>query len=951
MPLGEASSAGPAAAVAVSTVSGPASAPTLSTFLSTDIEGSTRLWEERPTAMAGALAGHDALLRAAVEGRSGSIFKTTGDGLFAVFHEPTTAVLAALDGQRALRDADWGEIGALRVRMAIHSGIAEVRDGDYFGQALNRSARILGTAHGGQVLVSATAAALARDALPDGVELVDLGSHRLRDLDRPEQIFQVAAPGLRRDFPALRSLSTRRSNLPVALTSFVGREPEIAQLSRLLVDHRLISLVGTGGTGKTRLMLELAERVAGRFPDGTWLAELAPLGDPAAIASEVVRALGIPDDPGRPPLETAATFLADKELLLLLDNAEHLVDGVARVAEQLLAKAPGVRILTTSREALAVPGEAVLQIPSLSCPASPPSGDAGRGDLLEATGTDAVRLFADRAASVDPAFAITAENVANVAEICRRLDGIPLAIELAAARVSSMSPDDIARRLGDRFRLLAGGRRTAVPRQQTLHALVDWSWDLLTDPDRRLLRRLSIFAGTWTAEMAAIVVGDDEERIDEVEMVDRLTRLVDRSLVLVERGMVTRYRMLETIRHYAREKLIAAGEVGPTADRHLAAFLDLAIAAKEPLKGPAMPDWLDRLDAESDNIGTALEWAIEASPWDAVRLASALMTYWSVRVASPAVEERIVAAIEIARRRALGAPDGAHPPPSADDLALAASLLGDAARIWGMSGRAPAAAGWADDATAIAQSSGDRRAIVVAGAGTGVISVFSGRPLAYTALFATVVDLAEQVGDWWTAALAGAFGGAGTFALDPVLGEAMLRRGEAAAARSGSPQIIASAALARGRVLGRIGETASALERFDVSIARFSELGDERLVLAARSDRAHALRRGGRLDEARDAYRETIAGWVRLGNDGAIANQLENLAFIDIDRGELDRAGRLLGAAEAAREAAVAPMPPDEQGDYDGFVSRLRAGGDIAGAWAAGRRMPIADAVELAVAR
>ena len=341
----------------------------VSTFLFTDIEGSTRLWEEHADRMGPALAQHDRLLRASVDAHGGSVIKTTGDGMLAVFADAVAAIDAAVAAQRALRDATWGETGPLRVRMALHAGTAEARDGDFFGPALNRVARILAIAHGGQIICSAVAAVLARDGLPASVDLVDLGSHRLRDIDRPEQIYQVVVDDLDRGFPPLRSLSTRRSNLPVQLTSFVGRDKELDEVATLIERHRLVTLIGTGGTGKTRLMLEAAGRLIDRYADGVWVAELAPLGDASQIPSEVARALGSPEVPGVPALATVTAFVAEKDLLLLLDNAEHLVDGVARFAERLLASAPGLHILTTSREALAVPGEAVLQLRSLSCPA------------------------------------------------------------------------------------------------------------------------------------------------------------------------------------------------------------------------------------------------------------------------------------------------------------------------------------------------------------------------------------------------------------------------------------------------------------------------------------------------------------------------------------------------------------------------------------------------------
>ncbi|HLO35078.1 MAG TPA: AAA family ATPase, partial [Candidatus Deferrimicrobium sp.] len=878
----------------------------LSTFLFTDIEGSTRLWEEHPEAMGLALAQHDRLLRASVDAGGGTVIKTTGDGMLAVFGDPVIAVDAALAAQRAFRDASWGETGPLRVRMALHAGAAEARDGDYFGPALNRVARILAIAHGGQVICSAVAAVLAGEGLPSSVRLVDLGSHRLRDIDRPEQIYQVVVDDLPRKFPPLRSLSTRRSNLPVQLTSFVGREKELAEVAALVARNRLVTLIGTGGTGKTRLMLEAAGLLLDRHADGVWLAELAPLGDPSQIPSEVARALGAPEVPGVPAVATVTAFVADKDLLLLLDNAEHLVDGVARFAERLLANAPGLRILTTSREALAVPGEAVLQLQSLSCPAVAGHRTGRLPDasvqIEDAASTEAVRLFTERAASVDPEFTLRESNVASIVEICQRLDGIPLAIELAAARVSAMSPDDIAMRLGDRFRLLAGGRRTAVPRQQTLHALIDWSWDLLTEEDRRLLRRLAVFTGGWTVPMAARIVGDDLAGIDPLDLVDGLTRLIDRSLVIVDRDTM-RYRMLETIRQYAREQLIAAGEAASVADRHLAVFAAFAVASEGPTRGPAMVDWLDRLDAEIDNLGAALEWGLEAEPWTAVRMATALLPYWAVRVMSEDNDARIVAAIEIARARAVGRPD-ADPV----DRALAARLLGEAARLWAMSGRAIPALGWAREATILAEGSGDRVAQLAALGGLAIATVFSGlagpggtdvRPI-----FEKSADLAEEIGEWWVLALASGFAGASLSTFDAEEGAALIQRGIEAARRSGSPYAIAAVSIAQGRALGRQGKTDAAVAAFGVATQGFTELGDERFVLASRSDMAHALRMGGRLDEALALYRETIGGWVHLGHKGAIANQLENIAYVRIERGDHDRAVRVMSEDNDARIVA-----------------------------------------------
>jgi predicted ATPase/class 3 adenylate cyclase len=922
---------------------------TFKTFLITDIEGSTRLWEQHGSVMGAALEVHDRLLRNAIDGAGGSLVKTTGDGMLAVFDDPVAAVTTALAGQRALRDSPWGATGPLRVRMALHSGTAESREGDFFGPALNRDARILAIGHGGQVLTSAATAILARDRLPGSVELRDLGSHRLRDLDRPEQVFQVVVADLQQDFPALRSLSTRRSNLPVQLTSFVGRERELGEVEALIGRHRLVTLIGTGGTGKTRLMLEAAGRIAHRFEEGAWLAELAPLGDPSQVPSEIARGLGAPEIPGQPTIDAITAFLAEKELLLLLDNAEHLVDGVAHIADRLLAAAPRLRILTTSREALAVPGEAVLQLQSLSCP--PPSSRgaiSGPGiDIDAVAATEAVRLFTERASAVDPTFVLDGANVGAVAEICRRLDGIPLAIELAAARVSALSPEDIEKRLGDRFRLLAGGRRTAVPRQQTLHALIDWSWDLLTEEDRRMLRRLSIFAGGWTTDAAARIVGDGDAPMDTVELVDGLTRLVDRSLVVVDRGPSTRYHMLETIRQYAREKLIAAGEVGSLADRHFAAYAALVLAAEPELGGPGMVDWVDRLDADAENLSAALEWGLEADPWSAVRMALGLLAYWAVRVASSDNDARIIAAVEIARARTVGVAGI-----GADDQALAARLLAGAARMWAMSGRAEVALPWAADSGALARASGSESALAYAVSADAITAAFTGGGAKVAELFLRGAELAERSGEALLVAFVAGFAGATISVADPATGEALVALGREAARRVGNPYAIAATAVAEGRLHGNLGRTDAAVAAFEIAVTRFTELGDELFTLAARSDMAHALRRGGRLDEAEQTYRQTIRDWVHLGQRGAVANQLENFAYLAAERGSFERAARLLGAAEAIREAARTQMSWDEEPEYRRFVDLVRSRStpnSFDHAWEAGRALGMSAAVAEAI--
>jgi predicted ATPase/class 3 adenylate cyclase len=514
------------------------------TFLFTDIEGSTRLWEEHPAAMQAALARHDALLHQAFQVHSGVVFKTFGDQFCAAFATVPDALAAALTLQRALHAAPWEEVGALRVRTALHTGMAETRGGDYFGPALNRVARLLEAGHGGQILLSRATQELAGDRLPEDASPRDLGEHRLKDLVRPEQIFQLVVPDLPADFPPLKTLDRRANNLPYQLTSFIGREQEMAEVKQLLSVRRLVTLTGAGGCGKTRLALQVAAEILESASDGAWSVDLAPLADPALVPQAVATALGVREEPGRPLTLTLVEFLKPQDLLMILDNCEHLVAACAQLAEALLQACPTLRILATSREPLSVGGEAPYRVPSLALPEGRQSPVLG--SLMQ---YESVRLFVDRAATVLPTFTVTEENAPAVAQVCRRLDGIPLALELAAARVKALPVQQLAARLEDRFRLLTGGSRTALPRQQTLRATMDWSYDLLSEPERALLRRLSVFHGGWTLEAAeAVCVA---EGIEAEAILDLLTALVDRSLVLYEeQEEAGRYRLLETVRQY-----------------------------------------------------------------------------------------------------------------------------------------------------------------------------------------------------------------------------------------------------------------------------------------------------------------------------------------------------------------------------------------------------------------
>jgi predicted ATPase/class 3 adenylate cyclase len=470
------------------------------TFLFTDIEGSTRLWQEQPDSMRPALARHDTLLRDAVEAHDGYVVKTTGDGVHAAFATASDAIAAAIDGQIALGAEPWPLPSPLRVRMGVHTGPAELRDGDYYGTSVNRSARIMAVAHGGQIVLSAVTRGLA---LGDGIEVVDLGDHQLKDLAEAEQIFQVVHPGLDREFPPLRSLDQFASNLPTQATSFVGREAELDRVVGLLDESRLVTLAGTGGVGKTRLSVQVAAEVVPRFPDGAWFCELAAADDAESMAQVVASTLGCLQHPGLSLAASIVEYLKVRRLLLMLDNCEHLLDEVGDLADAVVRGCPDVTVLATSREALDVTGERVVRLRSLATPESSSSDTTFRE-------SPAVQLFRDRAADAGADASWDARQWEAVGEVCRRVDGIPLAIELAAARTVSMSPVDVAGHLDERFRLLTGKRRGRVERHQTLRATVEWSHQLLTDDERLVFDRLGVFAGSFDEPAAVAVAGGED---------------------------------------------------------------------------------------------------------------------------------------------------------------------------------------------------------------------------------------------------------------------------------------------------------------------------------------------------------------------------------------------------------------------------------------------------------
>jgi len=601
----------------------PEEAPEL-TFLFTDIEGSTRLWAEAPEAMAALLAQHDQAVMAAIGAEGGRVFKHTGDGFAAVFTEAAAAVRAAVAVQRL--DLTLGT-APVAIRAAVHQGPALEREGDYFGLTLSQTTRLLGAAHGGQAVVSGAVAAAAGETPGPGIALRELGLFRLRDLTTRERVFQIDAPGLREQFPPLRTLEAYPHNLPAQLTSFVGRESELGVVCDLVRRYRCVTLLGAGGCGKTRLGLQAAADLLDDFEHGVRLVELAPVQEPGLVPGAVAAAFELKDE-SRPVLEALRAHLREREVLILLDNCEHLAGSAAALAADLLATCPGVRVLATSREPLALTGEAAYRVPSLSQPL--PTRGAPLPAPADLRNWEAPRLFEERARLCVPAFTLDPATAEPVLRICRRLDGMPLALELAAARVKVLSVTQIADRLDDRFRLLRGASRDVLPRQQTLRALVDWSHDLLSGPERALLRRLSVFVGGWDLEAAeAVGTGDG---VDAGDVLDLLERLVERSLVVADTaGGTARYRLLETIREYSRERLEQQGEADECGRRHFAWALAFAERGEEGLAGSEQASWLARLEEEHDNCRAALAWAEGTGEAERMqRLGAALWRFWYV---------------------------------------------------------------------------------------------------------------------------------------------------------------------------------------------------------------------------------------------------------------------------------------------------------------------------------
>jgi len=888
------------------------------TFLFTDIEGSTKLWEQHPEAMKAALAKHDSILKESIESNKGFVIKTTGDGFHAVFEKAIEGINAAIVAQRELtiQNSEFNSRHsefAIKVRMGLHTGEAELRDGDYYGGTLNRAARIMSAGHGGQILISEVTSQLVREHLPAEISMFDLGEHNFKGLLRPEKIHQLNSPDLPKEFPPIQSLNALPNNLPPQLTSFIGREKEKNDASTLLASTRMLTFIGPGGTGKTRLSLQLGEEQLDKFKDGVWFVELAPLTDPAYITSTIASIFGLREVQGVPTVSILVDFLRSKQLLIILDNCEHLVEACARLADQLLHECPKLKIIASSREALGISGETVYRVPSLA-------------------NDESTRLFVERATKAEPRFHLTKDNASFIAQICSRLDGIPLAIELAAARVKLFSPQQIAERLDDRFKLLTGGSRTALPRQQTLRALIDWSYQTLNETEQRTLRRLAVFSGGWTFEAAEAVVG-------ESEAFDGLAGLVNKSLVNVEeQGSASRYRFLETIRQYAMDKLVETGEAVETRTRHLDHMLKFAEENKAKNIDSYLV-WLDKLDGEHDNLRIALEWAVANDVEKAIQLARKIGWYWLTR--DYISEARYWYDMILQKSEAL--------PEHDVERAAIYSLLGWSSILVGQHRAGRAAA---ETAISLAKKTDQYSTIIFACCTLALASTFLGDfAVAQNAItegerLAKEQNLKEELTLVTSAHAQMIY----YTTRDVVMAKTYLDSAIHLSAEVGYRWETAFLTFGQARLAAILGDLDTARAKFNEGADIARRLGNNRMVYSNRSELAHALREHGSLDEAYEIYKEVIPGWKHLGHRAAVARELECIGYILTRKEEPERAVSLISAAQIIRKMIDMPRTQLEDVEHEKELNTLH---EMVGEekfqmqWVDGERLSMDEAIDL----
>lgn len=954
------------------------------TFLFTDIEGSTRLWEARPREMGASLARHDALLRGAVETAAGTVFKTVGDAFCVAFADPGAAITAAVRGQLTLAAEPWGEVGPLRVRMAVHVGTVEARDGDYAGRPLNRVARLLAAGHGGQILVSQAAADLVADRLPEALTLRGLGEHWLKDLAAPERLFQVVGADLEATFPPLRTGANRRLTVPLPPTPLLGREAEMAAARRFLgfasdgsaATHggasvvRLLTLTGPGGAGKTRLAIELAHDLADAFADGVTFVSLASMVDPAFVAPEIAVALGIRDPGGASPREALLEELRNRHLLLVLDNVEQVI-GAAPLVADLLAGCPRLTVLATCRGPLHLRGEQELAVPPLALPSDAPRPFRGAVDeapdaIAEALQSPAVRLFAIRAAAGKPGFAVTPDNLGPVVEICRRLDGLPLGIELVAARVRLLSPASLLGRFDRRLDLLAGGARDLPARHQTMRGAIAWSYDLLDPEEQRLFARLAVFVGGAALDAVEAVADPSASFV-----LDLLASLADKSLIRLhdDGSDEPRVEMLDTIRDFALERLEANGDRAEAAQSHAAWFLTLAETAERLLEGPEQTTWLECLERDQPNVRAAIGWLREAGETErALRLAGALWRFWWLRGDVAEGRSQFDALLQEA---------------TTADLAVRAKALNGAGVLAESQGDCAAAELLHTESLALSRELGDPRGIAWSLNNLGVVAIDQGDFDRATTLLEESLAVAEAASD--AAGIAAALTDLGPLA--HYLGQRdqaveLLHRALVVVRKLGNASQLA-------RVLNNLGTLELERGNYDEAQSFFAEslplhriIGDKQGIASNLNNLGEVARGLEEEESAQALYAESHAFAVEAGNRLYAAIALENLAALAVRRNDdrvaeehyrealplyhvagdgLGVAACLTGLAEMARcrndavtaarwlgaTAAVRTahdLPPSDEIDEGAIEREARAAlGDVAfeAAWQTGRDSPL----------
>ena len=917
------------------------------TFLFTDIEGSTRLSQEYPEEMPALLARHNEILDQAIMNHNGYIMRIVGDSYSAAFHNGRDAVDSALEAQNKFDKEHWSP-APIKVRMGIHTGTAKLKDDsenpEYDGYAtLALTQRVMSAGHGGQLLISQAAHDLLAGNLPESAKLVDMGEHNLKDIVQVQRIYQVNAPDLPSEFPPLKTQKVKKHNLPVKLTTFIGRERELVEAKKRLNEAKLLTLIGPGGTGKTRLSVQLGGDQLALYPDGVWMIELAPLADPALITQTIASVFGLRESPDRPLIEQVIDYLRAKSALLILDNCEHLIEACANVAESFIQACANLKILASSREALGVSGETTYRVPSLSLPQN--LGDLT--DLRDLQEYESIRLFVDRASAANPNFKLTKENASFVAQVCRRLDGIPLALELAAARARVLSVEQIAERLDDRFRLLTGGARTALPRQQTLRALIDWSYDLLSDPEKALFRRLAVFVGGWTLEAAESVCSG--EGVEPYDVLDLLTQLVDKSLVIAEEhdGAV-RYHRLETIRQYARDKLFETNEAAPVRDHHLDYYIERAKLAEKEIVSMWFGDFIHDKSIEDDNIRAALSWAVDKHPIKAMELATLNLTVWTWFLQGYIVEIRDWCETILARVDSLP-PEAIQP--DANFLHLKARLWNRLAQALMNLGDHIGSQSVAEKSVELAREIGENEILGEALGSVGIGALYSGNPEYAQKAAEEGIAISEREGYPWTKLWTyNTMSHIAQFNGNKALAQEYKEKHTAVLREENVPIDPVEEKLGLSEKAFLKGEIETSVKLTEEALDILTERGDKYRLVNTLSASAHTLREQGLYNEALNFYRRAIRRWQDLGHRSAVAHQLECFGLIALAKGQVTRATKLFSTADELRETINSVRTPAEQKEFEEAKSTLKSKVDkFDKAWEEGTSLTMEQAIEFAL--